>query len=236
MTSRNNVINILKYDNNESSGLVQNQTSGLGRKTPVSSSGSVLLTFSCRSTMYGPHHHHESPPVRSATSQHTSYHFTPYSCGSADEDQQPQLFYRCLSPPGLVRTFKGVTVLLCFLILALVASTLVWEINANGYGGSISGGGFVETSYAGYYAGTYGYSSSYMTPMSAKAAMMAVSAINFIVSLALLVWSFSRTRISRGCRFYLTVFISDIILAMVQVILTPLLPLNISGFSCGCCL
>lgn len=169
-----------------------------------------------------------SPPVYSATcrsaSQHTSYHYVPYSCSSAAVGkQQPQLFYRCLSPPGLVRTFKGITVIMCFLIVALVASTLVWEINGNGYGGGISGGGFVETSFAGYYAGTYGYSSSYMTPMSAKAAMMAVSGINFIVSLALLVWSFSRTRISRGCRFYLTVFICDIILAILQVSLHTVL-------------
>lgn len=196
--------------------------------------------------MYGPlHHHHESPPlysppVYSATctsaSQHTSYRYAPYSCGSAGVDKRPQHFYRCLSPPGLVKTFKGITVLMCFLIVALVASTLVWEINGDGYGGSISGGGFVETSYAGYYAGTYGYSSSYMTPMSAKAAMMAVSGINFIVSLALLVWSFSRTRVSRGCRFYLTVFICDIILAILQVSPHTVLSFHVTipGFSCGC--
>uniref|UniRef100_A0A3Q0T3L1 Zgc:154006 n=1 Tax=Amphilophus citrinellus TaxID=61819 RepID=A0A3Q0T3L1_AMPCI len=132
---------------------------------------------------------------------------------------KPQHFYRWFSPPGFVKTFQGATVLMCFLIFACVASTLVWDMNRFGYGGyGVVDTGGVGGLGSGYYGGSYGYGSSYMTPQSAKAAMISMAAINFLVSLGFLVASFSRSRRIRGCRFYLTVFICDIILGIIDII------------------
>lgn len=129
--------------------------------------------------------------------------------------ENPQHFYRWFSPPGLVKTFQGATVLMCFIILVCVVSTLVWDTNGfeyRGYG--------VAGTALGYYKTSYAYSGSYMTPQSAKAAMISVASINFLVSLGFLVASFSRSGVKRGCRFYFTVFVCDVILAVLQVSLT----------------
>ncbi len=158
-------------------------------------------------------------PPRSVHSPQSQY--VPYTNNVPPDsyymEENPQHFYRWFSPPGFVKTFQGATVLMCFLIFACVASTLVWDMNGFGYTGYGVGAAGTEL---GYYGGSYGYGSSYMTPQSAKAAMISMAAINFLVSLGFLVGSFSRSRIMRGCRFYLTVFICDIILAVLQVSLT----------------
>ena len=159
------------------------------------------------------------PPqsVHSPQSQYApyNYHLPP---DSHDMEGRPQHFYRWFSPPGFVKTFQGATVLMCFLIFACVASTLVWDMNGFGYGGYAAGAtGAGAGGGSGYYGGSYGYGGSYMTPQSAKSAMISMAAINFLVSLGFLVGSFSRSRAMRGCRFYLTVFICDIILAVLQV-------------------
>lgn len=195
--------------------------------------------------MYEPRYY-ESPPMYSPPYSTTSYSFNPprsvhsphsqyvsntYNLppDSYDTEERPQHFYRWFSPPGFVKTFKGATVLMCFLIFALVASTLVWDMNAYGYGnyeaGSIGG----STSY--YYGGSYGYSSSYMTPQSAKAAMISMAAVNFLVSLGFLVASFSRSHAMRGCRFYFTVFTCDIILAVVQGIIDIIFVIGVNPMS-----
>lgn len=200
--------------------------------------------------MYEPRYY-DSPPVYSppysTTSQglypqrsvHTPQsQYVPYTYNvppaSYYMEEKPQHFYRWFSPPGFVKTFKGATVLMCFLIFAFVASTLVWDMNGFGYGGyAVGAGGGVAGTELGYYGGSYGYGSSYMTPQSAKAAMISMASINFLVSLGFLVGSFSRSRIMRGCRFYLTVFICDIILAVLQVSLTKYkLCQSMNNFSC----
>lgn len=92
---------------------------------------------------------------------------------------------------------------------------MVWDTNGfeyRGYG--------VAGTALGYYKTTYSYSGSYMMPQSAKAAMISVASINFLVSLGFLVASFSRSGVTRGCRFYFTVFVCDVILAVLQVSLT----------------
>lgn len=132
----------------------------------------------------------------------------------------PQHFYRWFSPPGIVKTMEGLTALLCFIIFACVASTLVWDMP--GYEGSIGGyiagsGGYGVGS--GYYGGTYGYQSSYMTPYSAKSAMISMAALNFVVSLTFLVVSFSKMWCVRGKAFYLTVLVVDVVLAILQCII-----------------
>lgn len=93
---------------------------------------------------------------------------------------------------------------MCFIIFACMVSTLVWDVYGVEYG-----------SYS--YKGKYDSSSSYMTPQSAKAAMISMAVINFLVSLGFLVGTLSRSRFTQGCRFYFTVFASDIILAILQV-------------------
>lgn len=121
---------------------------------------------------------------------------------------------------------------MCFLIFACVASTLVWDVNGFGYGGYVGAtGGGVAGSGPGYYGGSYGYGGSYMTPQSAKAAMISMAAVNFLVSLGFLVGSFSRSRAMRGCRFYLTVFICDIILAVLQGIIDIIFVIGVNPMS-----
>lgn len=178
---------------------------------------------------------YDSPPVYSPPYSTTSQNFFPVRSVNSPQSQyapytysvppdsyymegRPQHFYRWFSPPGLVKTFQGLTVLLCFLIFAFVASTLVWDMNGFGYGGyGVGSAGSVAGTGTGYYGGSYGYGGSYMTPHSAKSAMISMAAINFLVSLGFLIASFSRSRLMRGCSFYLTVFICDIILAILQV-------------------
>ncbi|XP_054623127.1 occludin isoform X2 [Dunckerocampus dactyliophorus] len=170
------------------------------------------------------------PPrsVHSPQSQYVPYTSKPPADSHYLEDR-PQHFYRWFSPPGFVKTFQGATVLMCFLIFACVASTLVWDMNGFGYGagapGSVPGAG------QGYYGGSYGYGSSYMTPQSAKAAMISMAAINFLISLGFLVGSFSRSRAMRGCTFYLAVFICDIILAVLQGIIDIIFVIGVNPMS-----
>ncbi|XP_054452731.1 uncharacterized protein LOC129089343 [Anoplopoma fimbria] len=173
------------------------------------------------------------PPrsVHSPQSQHVpdAYNAPP---DSNYMEEKPQHFYRWFSPPGFVKTFEGATVLMCFLIFACVASTLVWDMNGFGYGGyGVGAPGGVAGMESGYYGGSYGYGSSYMTPQSAKSAMISMAAINFLVSLGFLVGSFSRSRIMRGCRFYLTVFICNIILAVLQGIIDIIFVIGVNPMS-----
>lgn len=178
--------------------------------------------------MFG-HRYDDRPPMYSPPYSATSHTFYPassvqfpqrqysqYSYGAPPDSshvhERPQHFHRWFSPPGFVKTFQAATALMCFIIFACVASTLVWDVNGYPYMGYGATGAD-----PGYYGGTYGYGSSYMTPQSAKAAMISVTAVNFLVSLGFLVGSFSRTRVTRGCRFYFSIFVCDIILAVLQV-------------------
>ncbi|XP_029971950.1 occludin-like [Salarias fasciatus] len=198
--------------------------------------------------MYEPRYY-DSPPVYSPPYSTTSHSFYPPRSVHSPQSQyvsnsynlppdsyyaegKPQLFYRWFSPPGFVKTFKGATALMCFLIFALVASTLVWDLNGFGYGGyGVGEAGAVGGAASGYYGGSYGYGSSYMTPQSAKAAMISMAAINFLVSLGFLVASFSRSRVMRSCRFYLSVFISDIVLAVLQGIIDIIFVIGVNPMS-----
>uniref|UniRef100_A0A665TRG8 Zgc:154006 n=1 Tax=Echeneis naucrates TaxID=173247 RepID=A0A665TRG8_ECHNA len=190
---------------------------------------------------------HDNPPVYSPPYSTTSHHFYPprsihslqsqyvpytYHVPADYREGNPQHFYRWFSPPGFVKTFQGVTVLMCFLIFAFVASTLVWDMNGFGYNGyGVGAAGSVAGTGSGYYGGSYGYGSSYMTPHSAKSAMISMAAINFLVSLGFLVGSFSRSQMMRGCRFYLAVFISDIILAVLQGIIDIIFVIGVNPMS-----
>ncbi|CAJ1071834.1 Occludin [Xyrichtys novacula] len=187
--------------------------------------------------MYSPPYSSNSHSYYPPRSVHTPQsQYTPYTYNAPQDsyyqEGRPQLFYRWFSPPGFVKTFQGATVLMCFLIFAFVASTLVWDMNGFGYGGfGIGGSAAVAGAEMGYYGGSYGYSSSYMTPQSAKAAMISMAAINFLVSLGFLVGSFSRSRAMRGCTFYLTVFICDIILAVLQGIIDIIFVIGVNPLS-----
>ncbi|MEQ2176295.1 hypothetical protein GOODEAATRI_026583 [Goodea atripinnis] len=195
--------------------------------------------------MYEPRYY-DSPPVYSPPYSTTSHSFHPPRSVHSPQSQyvshnppdsyymegQPQHFYRWFSPPGFVKTFQGATALMCFIIFACVASTLVWDINGFGYGGyGVGDMGSVGGAGSGYYGGSYGYGSSYMTPQSAKAAMISMAAINFLVSLGFLVGSFSQSRMMRGCRFYLIIFICDIILAVLQGIINIIFVIGVNPMS-----
>uniref|UniRef100_A0A8C6PE96 Zgc:154006 n=1 Tax=Nothobranchius furzeri TaxID=105023 RepID=A0A8C6PE96_NOTFU len=193
--------------------------------------------------------YYDRPPVYSppySTTSHSFYlprsvhspqsQFAPYTHNLAPTsyymEAQPQHFYRWFSPPGFVKGFQGATALMCFIMFACVASTLVWDMNGFGYGGyGVVDSGSVGGLASGYYGGSYGYGSSYMTPQSAKAALISMAAINFLVSLGFLVGSFSRSRSMRGCRFYLTVFICDIILAVLQGVIDIIFVIGVNPMS-----
>uniref|UniRef100_A0A3Q3L3L7 Zgc:154006 n=1 Tax=Mastacembelus armatus TaxID=205130 RepID=A0A3Q3L3L7_9TELE len=187
--------------------------------------------------VYSPPYSTTSPsfyPPRSVHSPHSQH--VPYTYNPPPEsyymEEKPQHFYRWFSPPGFVKTFQGATVLMCFLIFVCVASTLVWDMNGYGYGGyGVGATGGVAGTGSGYYGGSYGYGSSYMTPYSAKSAMISMAAINFLISLGFLVGSFSRSRVMRGCRFYLSVFICDIILAVLQGIIDIIFVIGVNPMS-----
>ncbi|KAJ0012139.1 hypothetical protein NQD34_013114 [Periophthalmus magnuspinnatus] len=194
--------------------------------------------------MYDPRHY-DSPPLYSPQYSISpslypprSVHWPParyvdYRYSLPDgyyTEERPQHFYRWFSPPGIVKILQGATVLMCFLIFACVASTLVWDMNGFGYKGVGGERGRVGSG-PGYYGGSYGYGGSYMTPHAAKSAMITVAAVNFLVSLGFLVGSFSRSRAMRGCRFYLTVFICDIILAVLQGIIDIIFVIGVNPMS-----
>lgn len=197
--------------------------------------------------MYEPRHY-DNPPIYSppytATSNgfytHRSVHsprsnFDPYPPppDSFYMEDRPQHFYKWFSAPGLVKTMEGATVIFCFLIFACVASTLVWDMHGAGIGmgGYGTGSMGVGSGTGGYYGGSYGYSSSYMTPYSAKSAMISMAAINFLVSLGFLVGSFSRSPAMRGRRFYLTVLVCDVVLAVLQGIIDIVFVIGVNPMS-----
>ncbi|KAM4604637.1 occludin-like [Polymixia lowei] len=180
------------------------------------------------------HSFHPQRNVHYPQDQYAPYSYNPPAApDSYCMEERPQHFYRLFSPPGFVKSFQGATVIMCFLIFACVASTLVWDMHGvgyGGYGGGVAGGGAGGTG-SGYYGGSYGYAGSYMTPHSAKSAMISMAAINFLVSLGFLVASFSRSRAMRGRRFYLTVFICDIILAVLQGIIDIIFVIGVNPMS-----
>lgn len=193
--------------------------------------------------VYSPHF--STPSDRFYTSRNVHSPRTYYSHDPAPPeplymDGNLQHFYRWFSPPGIVKMMEGVCVLLCFIIFVCVASTLVWDMH--GYeasiGGYVSGGGggggfgynggVGAGTGSGYYGGSYGYHSSYMTPYSAKSAMISVAAINFIIALVFLVASFSKTRTVHGRRFYLTVLVVDVCLGILQCIINIIFVIGVN--------
>ncbi|KAK2901020.1 hypothetical protein QQF64_014896 [Cirrhinus molitorella] len=166
---------------------------------------------------------------RSFYSQRSEYGLYSSVPDAPQTEGNPQHFYRWFSPPGIMKTMEGLTAVLCFVIFACVASTLVWDMH--GYESSIGAyvagsGGYGMGS--GYYGGTYGYQSSYMTPYSAKSVMISMAALNFAVSLAILVMSFSKTWCVRGKTFYLTVLVVDVVLAILQCVINIIFVIGVN--------
>lgn len=186
--------------------------------------------------MYEPPHYtpHDTPPAYSPPystsseafypqrSVHSQSLYIPYTHNvppdSSKVEGTPQHFYHWFSPPGFVKTFLAVTVLMCLIILACVASALVWDMNDYNFAGGITGveSGFYGSVYR--YSSTYiSYSNTHLTPLTAKVAMISMTGVSFLFSLSFLAGSYSRSKSTRGCRFYFTVFVCDIILAVLQV-------------------
>ncbi|XP_056598751.1 occludin isoform X2 [Triplophysa dalaica] len=171
---------------------------------------------------------------RSFYSQRSEYGLYSPVPDAPQVEGNPQHFYRWFSPPGIVKTMEGLTVLLCFVIFACVASTLVWDMHGfeGSLGAYVAGSGSFSTGVgSGYYGGTYGYQSSYMTPYSAKSAMISMAAINFVISLTILVFSFSKIRCIRGKTFYLTVLVVDVVLAVLQCIIDIIFVIGVNPTS-----
>lgn len=189
--------------------------------------------------------HYDSPPVYSPPFSSPSnksygapgsfhgpqsdYNAYPPAPGSYYIEDKPQHFYKWLSPPGIIKAMMVTVVVLCVAIFACVASTLMWDMQYGygagggyygsglGYGGGYSGGSY-GSGYGGY--GGYGngnYYGSYVSPYSAKTAMIAMAAINFVVSLGFFISSFSKSPMFRSRKFFLAVLITCIIVGLLQV-------------------
>ncbi|XP_034387057.1 occludin [Cyclopterus lumpus] len=199
--------------------------------------------------------HYESPPVYSPPfsspsnngfgppgSFHTpqsEYNAYPPPPGSYYIEDKPQLFYKWLSPPGIIKAMMATVIVLSVAIFACVASTLMWDMQYGmgmgmGYGGGYGGGGYGGGGYggggygggsygSGYggYGGGYGNShGSYISPYSAKTTMIAMAAINFIGALAFFITSFSKSNTVRSRKFFLALMIASIIMAILQGIIS----------------
>lgn len=174
-----------------------------------------------------------SPPLNSygpQASVHPQSEFDPYPPPPGSYymgEEVPQHFYKWTSPPGIIKIMEGAIIVLCLGIFACVASTLVWDMQYSGYGLGSGYGSYGSGYYgSGYYGSGYygsGYSGSgyyggynYVSPYSAKSAMIAMAAINFIMALAFFVATFSKTRTIRSRKFYLAVLVCSAILAVLQ--------------------
>lgn len=184
---------------------------------------------------YSPPSNNGYGPPGSVQDPRSDYDAYPPPPGSYYIEEKPQHFYKWISPPGIVKAMMAVVIVLCVGIFACVASTLMWDMQygymgmggsgmgyGSGYGGGYGGGygsgyGGYGGSYGGGYGGYGGNYNSYPTPYSAKAAMIAMAAIDFIVALGFFVASFSKTKTFRSRKFFLAVMIGSIILAIVQV-------------------
>ncbi|XP_072245277.1 occludin [Leuresthes tenuis] len=191
--------------------------------------------------------HYDSPPVYSPPftppsnngygpgSFHvpqSDYNAYPPPPGSYYIEEKPQHFYKWLSPPGIVKAMMATVLVLCVAIFACVASTLMWDIqygygsgyygSGAGYGSGYIGGGYGSGfgGYGGGYGGYGNYQGSYVSPYSAKTAMIAIAAINFIGSLAFFILSFSKSNTVRSRKFFLALLITCTIMAVLQGIIT----------------
>lgn len=138
-------------------------------------------------------------------------------------EEVPQHFYKWTSPPGIIKIMEGAIVVLCLGIFACVASTLVWDMQyGTGYGGTYGmGSGYGHGMYgSNYYGSSYYGGYNYVSPYSAKTAMIAMAAINFIVALAIFVATFSKTQSIRSRKFYLVVLALSVVLAVLQGIIS----------------
>ncbi|XP_028301429.1 occludin [Gouania willdenowi] len=189
--------------------------------------------------------HFESPPVYSPPftspsnngfgptgSLHgplSDYNMYPPPPGSYYIEEKPQHFYKWRSPPGIVKAMMATVIILSLLIFACVASTLMWDMQYGGYGpgtgyyggtGVGFGSGYMGGSYGSSYGGGYGnYGSnygSYISPYSAKTAMIAIVAFSFLGALVFFIASFSKSPTVRSRKFFLAILIGSILLALLQ--------------------
>ncbi|XP_071769564.2 occludin [Centroberyx gerrardi] len=178
---------------------------------------------------YSPPSNNGFGPPGSFQAPRSEYDPYPPPPGSYYIEDKPQHFYKWLSPPGIVKAMMAVVIVLCVGIFACVASTLMWDMQYGygmgmgsygtgmGYGSGYSGGSYGSGygSYGGY-GGYGGYYNSYPTPYSAKTAMIAIAAINFIVALGFFIASFSKTNTFRSRKFFLAILITSAIMAVLQ--------------------
>ncbi|XP_035032054.1 occludin [Hippoglossus stenolepis] len=172
-------------------------------------------------------------PAASFHGPQSDYNAYPPPPGSYYVEDKPQHFYKWLSPPGIIKAMMITVIVLCVAIFACVASTLMWDMQygygagmgyggggygGGGYGGSY-GGGYGGGSYGSGYGGYGGYGNgqgSYISPYSAKAAMIALAAINFIGALVFFIASFSKSNMVHSRKFFLALLVTSIIMAVLQ--------------------
>lgn len=166
-------------------------------------------------------------PVGSFQGPQSDYNAYPPPPGSYYIEDRPQHFYKWQSPPGIIKIMMATVIVLCLAIFACVASTLMWEYQygygaGGGYYGSGMGygssyGGSYGSGYGGGYGGYGNYYGSNVSPYSAKTAMIAMAAINFVGCLSFFIASFSKSSVVRSRKFFLAVLITSVLLGVLQV-------------------
>ncbi|MBN3324169.1 OCLN protein, partial [Atractosteus spatula] len=143
-------------------------------------------------------------------------------------------FYKWNSPPGIIKIMAIIIVILCVVVFACVASTLVWDtemgltgfsgMGMGSYGGNFGSGG----SYGGF-GGSYGsggasgygdIGGNYLDPRASKGFIIAIAAIGFLAALVIFILVISRQEVSKSRRFYLAVIIIAAILCVLMFIAT----------------
>ncbi|KAM4719541.1 occludin [Anableps anableps] len=178
------------------------------------------------------------------------YNGPPQPAYSYFPDDEFQHFYRCASPPGVLKIMAIIAIVLCVAIFACVASTLAYDSQGamSGFGGTYGGGtygGGYGSSYGSSFGGgaygagnNYGYGSiggNYNDPRSGKGFMIAMAAFVFIFSLVVFIIIVSHQSLSESRKFYLAVLIICPILALLMLIATIvyLMAINPSAQSSG---
>uniref|UniRef100_A0A673CNL7 Occludin n=1 Tax=Sphaeramia orbicularis TaxID=375764 RepID=A0A673CNL7_9TELE len=159
------------------------------------------------------------PPYESEN----GYNVPPQPAYSYYPDDEFQHFYRWTSPPGILKIMGIIVIVLCVAIFACVASTLAWDTQGVGLGGSY-GNNYGSFGGGGYGPGNnYGYGGiggNYNDPRKGKGFMIAMAAIVFIFALVVFIIIVSHQSLSQSRRFYLALVIICAILALLMLIAT----------------
>ncbi|XP_019372507.1 PREDICTED: occludin [Gavialis gangeticus] len=142
-----------------------------------------------------------------------------YTCCPENEFQH---FYKCTSPPGIIKIMSFLIIILCIGLFVAVVCTLSWDLNFYGSSSMTSGIGFPGHLGSGF-ASSYGYGSSstrggYMDQWAAKVFILAVAAFCFIIAVAIFILCLVNPCMCQTGRYYVCLIIISCILCFLLLI------------------